>query len=113
MHNVVTSRRGLCYVGNLPIRNVDLTSLPIARIVLILKAELFLRTTTIIKKKPSGQRQSFTFPCFSRYAGSAARSAVEPPWRVTSTTAVRMSIFALRGNSRLHDCSGESVCPKI
>ena len=26
-------------------RNVDLTSLPIARIVLILKAELFLRTT--------------------------------------------------------------------
>ena len=27
----------------LPIRNVDLTSLPIARIVLILKAELFLR----------------------------------------------------------------------
>jgi hypothetical protein len=29
----------------LPIRNVDLTSLPVARIVLILKAELFLRTT--------------------------------------------------------------------
>ena len=28
----------------LPTRNVDLTSLPIARIVLILKAELFLRT---------------------------------------------------------------------
>jgi hypothetical protein len=41
MHNVVTSRRGLCYVGNPPIRNVYITSLPIARIVLILKAELF------------------------------------------------------------------------
>ena len=31
--------------ANLPTRNVNLTSLPIARIVLILKAELFLRTT--------------------------------------------------------------------
>ena len=30
--------------ANLPTRNVNLTSLPIARIVLILKAELFLRT---------------------------------------------------------------------
>ena len=28
-----------------PIRNVNLTSLPIDRIVLILKAELFMRTT--------------------------------------------------------------------
>jgi len=45
MRNVVTSRRDLCYVAILPIRNVDLTSLPIARIVLILKAELFLGTT--------------------------------------------------------------------
>ena len=41
-------RRGATYVTSaiLPIRNVDLTSLPVARIVLILKAELFLRTTT-------------------------------------------------------------------
>jgi hypothetical protein len=40
-------RRGATYVTSaiLPIRNVDLTSLPIAHIVLILKAELFLRTT--------------------------------------------------------------------
>jgi hypothetical protein len=39
--------RGATYVTSaiLPIRNVDLTSLPIAHIVLILKAELFLRTT--------------------------------------------------------------------
>jgi hypothetical protein len=46
MHNVVTSRRGLCYVGNPPIRNVYITSLPIARIVLILKAELFFADHT-------------------------------------------------------------------
>ena len=41
-------RRGATYVMSaiLPIRNVDRTSLPIAHIVLILKAELFLRTTT-------------------------------------------------------------------
>jgi hypothetical protein len=45
MHNVVTLRVGRCYLGNPPNRNVDLTSLPIAIIVLILKAELFLRTT--------------------------------------------------------------------
>jgi len=40
-------RRDATYVMSaiLPIRNVDLTSLPIAHIVLILKAELFLRTT--------------------------------------------------------------------
>jgi hypothetical protein len=44
MCNVVTPRLGRRCVGNLT-RNVDLTSLPIARIVLILKAELFLRTT--------------------------------------------------------------------
>ena len=39
--------RGLADVTSaiLPTRNVDLTSLPNARIVLILKAELFLRTT--------------------------------------------------------------------
>jgi hypothetical protein len=43
-------RRGATYVTSaiLPTRNVDLTSLPIARIVLILKAELFLRTTGVI-----------------------------------------------------------------
>ena len=41
MGNVVMSRRDLCYVAILPIRNVNLTSLPIARIVLILKVELF------------------------------------------------------------------------
>ena len=42
-------RRDATYVtlAILPIRNVNLTSLPIARIVLILKAELFLRTTTM------------------------------------------------------------------
>jgi hypothetical protein len=42
-------RRGATYVTSaiLPIRNVDLTSLLIAHIVLILKAELFLRTTAI------------------------------------------------------------------
>ena len=34
----------------MPTRNVDLTSLPIARIVLILKAELFLRTTGLYSK---------------------------------------------------------------
>jgi len=41
-------RRDATYVTSaiLPIRNVDLTSLPIARILLILKAELFLRSTT-------------------------------------------------------------------
>jgi hypothetical protein len=40
-------RRGATYVTSaiLPIRSVDLTSLTIAHIVLILKAELFLRTT--------------------------------------------------------------------
>ena len=43
-------RRDATYVTSaiLPIRNVNLTSLPIARIVLILKAELFLRTTPVI-----------------------------------------------------------------
>src|SRR5262249_49768329 len=44
IHYVVTSRLGRRYVGNPP-RNVDVTSPPIACIVLILKAELFLRTT--------------------------------------------------------------------
>jgi len=41
-------RRDATYVTSaiLPIRNVDLTLLPIARILLIPKAELFLRTTT-------------------------------------------------------------------
>ena len=40
-------RRDATYVTSaiLPIVNVDLTSLPIARILLILKAELFLRPT--------------------------------------------------------------------
>jgi len=40
----VLLRRDATYVTSaiLPIRNVDLTSLPIARILLILKAELFL-----------------------------------------------------------------------
>jgi hypothetical protein len=40
-------RRDAGYVTSaiLPIRNVNLTLLPIDRIVLILKAELFLRTT--------------------------------------------------------------------
>ena len=40
-------RRDAAYVTSaiLPIRNVNLTLLPIDRIVLILKAELFLRTT--------------------------------------------------------------------
>jgi hypothetical protein len=42
-------RRDAGYVTSaiLPIRNVNLTLLPIDRIVLILKAELFLRTTAI------------------------------------------------------------------
>jgi hypothetical protein len=41
----VLLRRDATYVTSaiLPIRNVDLTSMPIARILLILKAELFLR----------------------------------------------------------------------
>ena len=47
MHNVVKPRLGRRYIGNPPTRNVNLTSLPIARIVLILKAELFLRTTGV------------------------------------------------------------------
>jgi hypothetical protein len=40
-------RRDAAYVTSaiLPIRNVNLTLLPIDRIVLILKADLFLRTT--------------------------------------------------------------------
>jgi len=37
--------------ANFPTRNVNLT-LPIARIVLILKAELFLRTTTDLEASP-------------------------------------------------------------
>jgi NAD(P)-dependent dehydrogenase (short-subunit alcohol dehydrogenase family) len=45
MHNVVTPRLGRRYIGKPPNRNVNLTSLLIARIVLILKAVLFLRTT--------------------------------------------------------------------
>ena len=45
MHNVVTARLGRRYIDKPPNRNVDLTSLPVARIVLILKAELFLRST--------------------------------------------------------------------
>jgi hypothetical protein len=46
-------RRGATYVTSaiLPIRNVDLTSLPIAHIVLILKAEMFLRTTGEVRKR--------------------------------------------------------------
>ena len=42
-------RRDAAYVtwAILPIRNVNLTWLPIARIVLIPKAELFLRTTVM------------------------------------------------------------------
>jgi hypothetical protein len=46
---LVLLRRDATYVTSaiLPIRNVDLTSLPIAHILLILKAELFLRTTRI------------------------------------------------------------------
>jgi hypothetical protein len=40
----------------LPTHNVDLTSLPIARIVLILKAELFLRTTGLSEAAKSSQR---------------------------------------------------------
>jgi hypothetical protein len=47
MHNVVTSRPVDVTWAILPTRNVDLTSLPVARIVLILKAELFLRTTGV------------------------------------------------------------------
>ena len=44
-------RRDAAYVTSaiLPIRNVNLTLLPIDRIVLILKAELFLRTTAIAR----------------------------------------------------------------
>ena len=41
IRNVVTPRLADVTSANLPTRNVDLTSLPIARIVLILKAELF------------------------------------------------------------------------
>src|SRR5215510_4696587 len=41
MHNVVTSGSADVTSAIRPTRNVDLTSLPIARIVLILKAELF------------------------------------------------------------------------
>jgi hypothetical protein len=43
MRNVVMLRRHSADVtsANLPTRNVDLTSLPIVRIVLMLKAELF------------------------------------------------------------------------
>ena len=41
MDNVVTSRVAYVTSAILPTRNVDVTSLPIARIVLILKAELF------------------------------------------------------------------------
>jgi hypothetical protein len=41
VRNVVTSRRDLVTPTILPIRNINLTSLPIARIVLILKVELF------------------------------------------------------------------------
>ena len=55
-------RRDATYVTSaiLPIRNVNLTSLPIARIVLILKAELFLRTLA----RPYGRNQTGGCPRF-------------------------------------------------
>ena len=52
------------------------------------------------RKKPSGQRQSLTLPCFcSRYAGSARRDPLSrAPRRVTQALQpCRMSILALRG----------------
>ena len=48
-----------------PTRSVDLTSLPIARIVLILKAELFLRTTGGDASTFFVRRSAFSGPHYS------------------------------------------------
>ena len=87
VRNVVMSRRDLCYVGHpLPIRKVSLTSLPIARIVLILKASCFLRITT-----PSRQhRASFLTIQVSRPAENV-NGHVRPPRRSHTAPRTRKS----------------------
>ena len=56
-------RRGATYVTSaiLPIRNVDLTSLPIARIVLILKVELFFADYNVVMNRIASRLRLFQY----------------------------------------------------
>jgi hypothetical protein len=68
--SVVTSRLGRRYTGKPRERNVDVTSLSIARIMLILKAEFFLRTTGSLSRSA----ENATSRCASIAASRLARA---------------------------------------
>jgi hypothetical protein len=85
---VMLLRRDAAYVTSpiLPIRNVNLTLLPIDRIVLILKAELFLRTTTGRMVRSTLPTRHSARPSSSKIRGGNSRSAASSHCRTASSS---------------------------